>query len=126
MLGYKSTNNYNYKRYDRGLVLGQMTLGNHFGSPIDYGISNKNGKIVKLNTDNLKISMNIDAKTGMIYGVEDKLKAYRDNPYFIDEGYYFDLMPMHKCIIEIVYKMMEVDSDETISFLLNELKWERI
>ena len=110
-----------------GLVSGQMTLGNHSGSALDYGISTRSdNKEIPLDISKLKISMKINAQTGIIYGTEDKLKAYISNSYFINNGYYFDFMPMHNCMIEIVNKMMTYDSKATIEFLLNELKWVNI
>lgn len=125
-LGYKASKNYNQQRNSLNLVNGQMTLGTHGGAPLDYGLSNKNGKPVSLDVSKLKYTMLIDANTGLIYGTEDKLKAFRANSLFINNGYYFDLMPMHSCIIEIVNKMMLCDSQRTISFLINNLKWEEI
>ena len=125
-LGYKATNKYVSQRNEKGLVLGQMTLGIHGGEPLDYGLSDKESFDVFLDTNNLKVSMIIDAKTGIIYGYEDKLKAYRNDPHFINEGTYFDLMPMHSCVVEIVEKMLDVDYEETIRFLEEVLMWEKL
>lgn len=126
LLGYSASSIYQQQRYNCNLVLGQMTLGTHDGIPLDYGISNKSGDVIYLNKNNLKISMRINAQTGLIYGNEDKLKAYRNNPLFINEGYYFDLMPMHSCIVEIVNKMLDFNRSATIDYLKNILKWREL
>lgn len=125
-LGYKADNSYEEQRKVRNLVLGQMTLGTHGGCPLDYGISDKKGVPVSLNLANLKISMMINAATGIAYGTEDKLKAYRNHPQFVDKGEYFDLMPAHSCIVEIVGAMMRADKNRTVDFLENDLKWKKI
>ena len=125
-LGYSASSSYTQQRFNFDLVLGQMTLGTHGGTPLDYGISNKKGSNILLDKNNLKISMMIKAETGIIYGVEDKLKAYRSHPLYINNGYYFDLMPMHNCIVEIVSQMMAYNAVETKNFLENVLKWKEI
>lgn len=126
-LGYTTTANYQELRFNRGLVTGQMTLGTHNGDPLDYGASRRlDTTEVKLDISKLNIRMNIDSKTGIIYGTEDKLKAYRNSGDFINDGYYFDLMPKHDCMIEIFKKMYSVNPDETINFVMNQLKWIRL
>ncbi len=125
-LGFRVSNLYFQQRTINNLVLGQMILGTHSGTPLDYGQSNKRGECFLLDISKLQISMMIDARTGMIYGEEDKLKAYRNSPLFINSGFYFDLMPKHECIVEIVNKMLNYDFNKTIDFLKNILKWEKI
>ena len=125
-LGFRANNKYQQKRFDLNLVIGQMTLGVHDGSPLDYGLSNKDGDEIFLDLNNLKYSMEIDAKTGLIYGREDKLKAFRNNDKFINSGFYYDLMPIHSCLIEIVSKMLDKNKEATILFLKNNLLWEEI
>ena len=113
-------------RNNRNLVLGQMTLGNHQGLPLDYGKDCNYTKEICLNINKLQIKMYVDARTGLVYGIEDKLKAYRNEPEFVATGRYFDLMPKHECIIEIVNKMMEYDRLSTRDFLINTLKWKSL
>jgi hypothetical protein len=126
-LGFRATNKYQESRYDNGLVYGQMTLGTHGGSPLDYGLFRDSSiRNIKLDINNLKIVMTIDAKTGHIYGNEDKLIAYRQFQEFFNYGYYFDLMPMHSCIVEIVSKMMAFDKNRTLNFIDSKLRWEKI
>lgn len=123
-LGYTTTSNYSELRTIRGLVLGKMTLGTHGGNPLDYGASRRlDSSDVMLDINKLNIKMNIDSKTGIIYGTEDKLKAYRNDFDFNNDGFYFDLMPKHDCMIEIFKKMYITKPRETIDFVLNELKW---
>ena len=123
-LGFKTSNLYVQQRKTNNLVLGQMTLGTHGGTPLDYGESNKKGKEILLNILNLNKRMMIDARTGIIYREEDKLKAYRNSPFFINRGFYFDLMPKHECIVEIVNEMLNCDVNKTLNFLKDVLKWE--
>ena len=123
-LGFTTTTNYKELRLKRSLVLGQMTLGVHNGSPLDYGASRRiDDNLIELDIDKLNIRMNIDSETGIIYGKEDKLKAFRQQFDFINKGYYFDLMPKHDCMIEIVSKMMKFNKEKTLVFLYDELKW---
>lgn len=92
-LGYTTTVNYVELRNKYNLVLGQMTLGTHGGSPLDHGASRRNDiPNIKLEISKLNIRMNIDSKTGIIYGTEDKLKVFRQYSDFINSDYYFDLM----------------------------------
>ena len=126
-LGFTTTENYEELRNNKGLVKGKMTLGTHGGSPLDYGYSNHDDEcLIKLDISKLNIKMNINANTGIIYGTEDKLKAFRNSEYFINKGYYFDLMPKHDCMIEIYQKMACFDKNRTLSFVLDELKWIRL
>ena len=125
-LGYKATNVYKEQRNALGLVIGQKTIGIHLGTPLDYGFSNKLGEKILLDKRNLQITMMIDAKTGIIYGNEDKLLAFRTHSNFIDSGQYFDLMPKHECIVEIVKKMRAIDAEETDKFLREFLKWKNL
>ena len=126
-LGFKTTNRYTQQRINEGLVTGQMTLGVHSGTPLDYGESNRaDNRCIYLDISKLDITMMINAKTGIIYGTEDKLKAYRNNPLFVNNGQYFDLMPKHNCMIEIVTKMFNYDPIQTRDFLINTLQWEEI
>ena len=79
LLGYKATSNYIEKRNRLGLVSGQMVLGRHEGTPLDYGYSNKTGETIILDTNKLKWALKINVengKAGKGYGSEDKLKAY--------------------------------------------------
>lgn len=125
-LSYDTTDNYLELRNNKGLVLGQMVLGNHTGSPLDFGKDTHNTKDLYLDISSLEIKMFIDANSGIIYGKEDKLKAYREQPEFISSGRYFDLMPKHICIVEIVKKMLEYDKEKTELFLKDVLKWKKL
>lgn len=126
-LGFDTTHVYQETRFNQGLVLGQMMLGNHMGSPLDYGKDIHDYKDLALNIRNLTIQMFIDAKTGLAFNwKEDKLKAYRNEKEFMPYGKYFDLMPKHICLIEIVGKMSEYDRKTTENFLINILKWHKI
>lgn len=127
LLGYTTTTNYRELRSLKGLVLGKMTLGTHNGDPLDYGASRrKDTSKVMLDINKLNIKMNIDSKTGIIYGTEDKLKAYRSEIDFVNDGFYFDLMPKHDCMIEIFQKMYLTNPYETIDFVIKELKWTKL
>ena len=125
ILGYTPTNKYLQMRQNLNLVLGQDVLGTHSGTPLDYGKSDKISNYqIKLNLSNLRYSCNIPAKTGLRNGfAEDKLRAFRKFRGFINEGTYYDLMPAHSCIIEIVNEMLKCDQTATINFLKNDLKW---
>lgn len=125
LLSFDPTDIYKELRHNHHLVLDKMILGNHVGTPLDYGKDAHTEKELYLDINNLQIQMFIDAKTGIIYGNEDKLKAYRNEPEFIFAGKYFDLMPKHDCVIEIVTKMMEYDEAQTEDFLINVLKWKK-
>ena len=126
-LGWTTTDQYTPLRYSRGLVYGKMNLGVHDGEKLEFGkISLARDRDVRLNTRNLRVSMMIDAKTGIIYGTEDKLKAYRSSVDFIPEGRYYDLMPVHECMKEIVRKMFMKDENATVQFLTEQLKWKKI
>ena len=125
-LFFDPTHEYLESRYTYDLVLNKMVLGNHSGAPLDYGKDVHNIKDLCLDIRNLQIQMFIDARTGIIYGNEDKLKAYRNELEFISSGMYFDLMPKHNCIIEIVSKMMEYDKTQTEKFLIEILKWKKL
>lgn len=123
---FDPTDDYVESRDLYNLVLGKKVLGNHSGTPLDYGKDVHTIPNLFLDIRNLQIQMSIYARTGMIYGREDKLKAYRNEPEFISSGRYFDLMPKHNCVIEIVTKMMEYDKISTEKFLIEELKWKKI
>lgn len=123
-LGFTTTEKYSELRRIKNLVKGQMTLGTHNGTPLDYGISLRNDNpCIGLDISKLNIKMNINAVTGIIYGTEDKLKAYRNSNYFINSGYYFDLMPKHDCMIEIFNKMYAINPQRTLDFVTSQLKW---
>ena len=124
-LWFDPTDDYTELRYNKNLVLGKMVLGNHTGSPLDYGKDVHFSKEVCLEIDALQVKMLIDAKSGKIYGMEDKLKAYRREPEFVAAGSYFDLMPKHSCVKEIVSKMLEHDKPQTEKFLIDVLKWKK-
>lgn len=125
-LSFEPTDAYKELRYNNNLVLDKMILGNHIGTPLDYGKDTHTAKELCLDIKNLQIQMFIDAKTGIIYGNEDKLKAYRNEPEFVSIGKYFDLMPKHICIIEIVTKMIKYDKSQTEKFLIDVLKWKKL
>ena len=125
-LNYDTTNEYTESRLQRGLVIGKMVLGNHNGNSLDYGKDINENKNINLDITKLDVKMNVNAKSGLVYGTEDKLKAYRREEEFIDSGYYFDLMPIHRCIIEIINKMLEYDALQTECFLINILKWKKL
>lgn len=125
-LNFDVTDEYVESRFERDLVLGEMVLGNHFGLPLDYGKDTHTAEDLWLDINNLRIQTFADATTGIIYSNEDKLKAFRREPEFIPNGRYFDLMPQHSCIIEIVSKMSEYDEFQTQNFLTNVLKWEKL
>lgn len=125
-LRFDPTDEYIESRDLYDLVLDKMVLGNHSGTPLDYGKDAHTKHDLCLDIRNLQIQMFIDARTGIIYGYEDKLKAYRNEPEFISSGKYFDLMPKHNCLIEIVTKMMEYDKVSTEKFLIEELKWKKL
>lgn len=125
-LAFDPTDEYIESRYIHGLVLDKMILGNHLGAPLDYGKDIHSAHDLCLDIRNLQIQMLINAKTGIIYGQEDKLKAYRKETEFISNGKYFDLMPKHDCIIEIVTKMMKYNKIGTEKFLIEELKWKKL
>ena len=125
-LNYDPTDDYLESRTNKNLVISQMVLGNHIGSPLDYGKDTNSNNEICLNINKLQIQMLINAKTGIIYGKEDKLKAFREQPEFISTGSYFDLMPIHDCIIEIVSKMLNYNHLETEKFLIETLKWKKI
>ena len=125
-LSFDPTDIYKESRNTNHLVVGKMSLGNHAGTPLDHGKDTHTKKELSLNIKNLQIQMFIDAKTGIIYGNEDKLKAYRTAPEFVSTGKYFDLMPKHLCIIEIVTKMLKYDKPQTEKFLIDVLKWKKL
>lgn len=125
-LSFDPTDIYKELRHNHHLVLDKMILGNHIGTPLDYGKDTHIEKELCLDIKNLQIQMFIDAKTGIIYGNEDKLRAYRNEPEFIFTGKYFDLMPKHNCIIEIVSKMIKHNQNQTEKFLIDVLKWKKL
>ncbi|MBE7074237.1 MAG: hypothetical protein E7379_04025 [Clostridiales bacterium] len=125
-LSFEPTDTYQELRHNNHLVLNKMILGNHIGTPLDYGKDIHTEKELYLDIQNLQIQMFIDAKTGIIYGNEDKLKAYRSEPEFVFTGKYFDLMPKHNCIIEIVTKMIKYNKIQTEKFLIEILKWKKL
>ncbi len=126
MLGYVPTKEYFEQRNARGLIISSMVLGKHSGEPLDYGKSkNEDTKSIKLNLENLKISFKIWTNKSTFQG-EDKLKAFRQDADFLPTNFYYDLMPQHSCMLEIVQKMKAFDSKKTENFLLNTLKWRKI
>ena len=126
-LGWTTTDQYVPLRDSRSLVYGKMTLGVHDGEELDFGkFSSTHDDVIRLDTNNLRVSMMIDAKTGIIYGIEDKLKAYRSSIDFIPDGKYYDLMPVHECMKEIVQKMLMKYESATAKFLTEELKWKKV
>lgn len=126
-MGFKTTNNYVSQRYKRELVLGKMVLGSHDGEPLEFGKSTKNDTdFVLLDINKLKINYTIPVDNGLLWGVEDKLKAFRNDADFINNGNYFDLMPMHICMLEIFDKMRTFNPTKAYSFAINILNWEPI
>lgn len=125
-LSFEPTDTYKELRYNHDLVLDKMILGNHTATPLDYGKDTHTAKELCLDIKNLQIQMFIDSKTGVIYGNEDKLKAYRNEPEFVFTGKYFDLMPKHICITEIVTKMIKYDKNQTDKFLIDVLKRKKL
>ena len=120
---YKVGNEYQEKRQVKKMILGQGSSGRNSGSKLDYGFCGTDRKQIELDLSKLEVGIMIDAKTGTLYGSEDKLKHFRSHSYFIKDGKYFDLMPKHNCIKEIVSKMLSFNQADTINFLENELGW---
>ncbi len=122
-IGYDTTADYLEQRQNFNLVKGQMILGNHRGNPLDYGKStNENSPEIVLDIIKLQVKFYIDAQAENNSNF-DKLKAYRNDIDFVNDGRYFDLMPKHSCLVEIIEKMKSFNHEETENFLINTLKW---
>jgi len=117
-LGYTPTLNYSISgnRY----ICGTAVIGRHSGTPLPWGI-----------VANITTPLNVDV-TGLKYDyivpatpvvVPDLLAHYRAHNSFQNTGNYWDYMPMHSALINIVTAMRNHNPARTDAFLRSVLKW---
>lgn len=122
-LGYEPTLQYRQQRDRLGLVLGQSVMGRHNGVGLDWGRYTSTHTPMAISTDGLEVATYIQASNGRLYGNEDKLSCYRRHPDFCDHGEFYDLMPKHVVMRNIVLAMKQCDAERTERFVTKWLKW---
>ena len=121
-LGYTATSSYVVS--GNAFQCSTAVMGKHGGSPLPWGFINITTTPIILDITNFRISAFPNAITGKIaYHNDDKLLQYRLHPNFINSGNYWDYMPLHSCIIDIINSMKAVSYSRTDSFVKNILKW---
>lgn len=127
--GYVPSSDYQQNRRSKGLVGGQAVMGRHTGTPQDWGYYEDelaaNNQIM-LDVTDFEPTLRVDAKIGIHHrtGGRDLLSCYRKHPKFVDFGYYWDLMPLHKNVLTIFEAMKNLDRTKAEDFVQNVLLWE--
>ena len=122
-IGYEPTRNYMPLRDALGLVAGQSVMGRHGGGDLDWGYYSNMNTPLNLDISTLQVRGFIDAKTGILFGTEDKLSCFRGHNCFRNEGFYYDLMPKHDVMIPIMKVISDVNSARANQFAIDSLKW---
>ena len=125
-LGYEPSVEYKEKRNEFKLVKGKSTMGRHDGEALDWGYYSNRLTPIDIDISSLQAGVFIDAKTGKLYGSEDKLSCFRSDPNFRSEGFYFDLMPKHVVMIPMVKGLLATDAARANAFFEKHLKWKKL
>jgi len=122
LLGYYATNQ--YKIMGEKHSIGTAVMGTHAGNPLPYGFIDHDDEMIKVDVTNLKYSAFPSGSDGKIpYHSDDKLSIYRSHSKFELSGMYWDYMPKHSCIIDIIPAMRNHDLSRTENYIKNILKW---
>ena len=125
-LGYEPSVEYREKRNEFKLVKGKSTMGRHDGEALDWGYYSNRLTPIDIDISSLQVGVFIDAKTGKLYGSEDKLSCFRADPNFRSEGFYFDLMPKHVVMIPMVKGLLATNAARANAFFEMHLKWKKL
>lgn len=121
-LGYTATNSYTLQ--GSSLYKGYATMGKHNGSPLPWGYIDIKTTPMQIDITGLKVSAFPNAIDGLIsYHNDDKLLQYRNHPSFIISGLYWDYMPLHSCIIQLIQEMKKIENHRTNQFVKRALGW---
>jgi len=122
-LGYEPTLLYRQQRERMGLVLGRSVMGRHSGEGLDWGRYSSARTPIMLDVSQLEVAAYVRASDGRLYGNEDKLSCYRSHAEFCNQGEFYDLMPKHVVMKNIVIAMKQCDVERTERFVTTWLKW---
>lgn len=117
-LGYKATKEYQIS--GNAYIVGKAVIGRHLGSPLPWGFFSDKTTPMVIDVTDLKYDYVVPVNS--IKG-NDMLQHYVKHPSFENNGEYWDYMPMHSCLINIVSEMKKTDITRTEIFLKNILKW---
>jgi hypothetical protein len=121
-LGY--TPQSTYKISGSSLPLGVSINGPNPGSPLPWGYIDNPTTPITIDVTGMKIQGFVNASNGLMPPFrDDKLSPYRNHTLFVASGKYWDLMPLHSCIILIVGALMQCDRQRTISLIHSVLIW---
>lgn len=123
LLGYEPTIEYREQRERLNLVRGKCVMGRHDGEELDWGYYCSRKTPIDIDVTDLQVAGYIDARTGRLYGTEDKLACFRADPNFVADGFYYDLMPKHVVMIPFVRSMLAADLKRANTFFERYLKW---
>jgi len=126
-LGYKPTLDYRQQREQLGLVFGKSVMGRHDGDPLDWGRFESFMTPITISLIGLDRAGFIRASDGhsRFSSYEDKLLCYRGHSDFVQEGEYYDLMPVHAVMKPFIEAMKRCDAERTETFVSEMLKWEK-
>lgn len=120
-LGYKATTNYEISGIKH--ILGEAVIGRHNGSPLPWGYYSNKATPITVDVTNLKYDYVVSFNSAK---GKDMLQHYVDHAKFESNGDYWDYMPMHSCLLDIVDAIKKCDNKRAEKFLLDVLKWERL
>lgn len=120
-LGYEATLSYRISGHK--YALGEAVMGRHLGYPLPWGFYSDDTTPIKLDITNLRYDyvVPIDSDKAI-----DMLSYCKGHPNFERSGNYWDYMPMHSCLLDIVRAMINFDRERTRNFLVNVLKWNEL
>ena len=125
-VGYEPSKAYVEQRNRFNLVKGKCVMGRHDGEELDWGYYSNVRTPIDIDITDLEVATFIDAKTGRLYGSEDKLSCFRSDPNFNQDGFYYDLMPRHVVMVPIVKSMIKCDEQRANNFFERFLRWQKI
>jgi hypothetical protein len=115
-------------RHITSLVLGTAIMGKHKGFPLDWGFYEDNCEdLIKIDVTDFTPVRHVGAKTGIHpkSNNKDLLLCYRNNVFFNNKGWYWDLMPRHIHMKRIVDNMNNISEKKTSEFLDKILGWKK-
>jgi hypothetical protein len=113
-LNYKPTAS--YVKSGAHLHLSSAVMGSHKGEPLPWGFVDNIITPICLNVTNLQNSF-------FLPNQDVKLSYFSAHSRFENSGEYWDYMPMHSCLIDIITAMKRTDANRTDNFVKNKLKW---
>jgi hypothetical protein len=117
-LGYTPTLNYSIS--GNGFICGRAVIGRHSGSQLPWGFVSNTTSPMNVDVTGLKYDYVIPANP---IRSDDLLSHYRLHQSFQNVGNYWDYMPMHSVLINVITAMRSYDMQRTDLFVRTVLGW---